>query len=124
MANAIPAPARRTGGHPAKRTFQALRIAVNSELEILAPALSAALEALAPSGRGLVLTYHSGEDKIVKNLYRDLTTSNTPPGLPIDPSPMSFALVRPPARTAGESELARNPRASSARLRVIERAAA
>jgi len=124
VANAIPAPARRTGGHPAKRTFQAIRIAVNAELEILAPALSAALESLAPSGRGLVLTYHSGEDKIVKALFRDLTTPHAPAGLPVDPSPRPFAVVRPPARTASEAELARNPRASSARLRVIERLAA
>lgn len=124
VAKAIPAPARRTGGHPAKRTFQALRIAVNSELEILEPAIGAALEALAPTGRGLVLTYHSGEDKIVKNLYRTLTTSHTPPGLPVDPSPTPYAIVRPPARTASKEELARNPRSSSARLRAIERSAA
>lgn len=123
VAQAIPAAARRTGGHPAKRTFQALRIAVNSELEILRPALADALAALAPSGRGLVLTYHSGEDKIVKDLYRTLSASTTPPGLPIDPAPQPFSLVRPPARKPGAAEVEHNPRASSARLRVIERVA-
>jgi 16S rRNA (cytosine1402-N4)-methyltransferase len=121
VAQAIPAAARRTGGHPAKRTFQALRIAVNSELEILRPALSDALAGLVRTGRGLVLTYHSGEDKIVKDLYRTVSSSVTPPGLPIDPSPQPFSLVRPPARKPGSVELENNPRASSARLRVIER---
>ncbi len=123
-ASAIPAAARRTGGHPAKRTFQALRIAVNSELEILRPAIADALAGLAPSGRGLVLTYHSGEDKIVKDLFRTVTASITPPGLPVDPDPQPFALLRPPARKPGADELELNPRASSARLRAIERVTA
>ena len=124
VAAAIPAAARRTGGHPAKRTFQALRIAVNSELEILRPAVSDALAALAPSGRGLVLTYHSGEDRIVKDLFLTATTSTTPPCLPLEIDPKPFSLVRPPARKPSEAEIELNRRASSARLRVIERVVA
>ena len=82
--SAIPAAARRTGGHPAKRTFQALRIEVNDELEVLAPALEAALDRLSVGGRGVVLTYHSGEDRIVKDRFREAETGgcSCPPGLP------------------------------------------
>lgn len=121
---AIPAAARRTGGHPAKRTFQAIRIHVNDELGILADSLEAALAALCPGGRGLVLTYHSGEDRITKHAYRDHTTVDAPPGLPIAPDAAGYEIVRPAARKASEDEIAANPRAASARLRVIERVAA
>ncbi len=81
---AIPAPARRTGGHPAKRTFQALRIAVNGELDSLRDALPAALDALSPGGRIVVMAYQSLEDRIVKNEFAAATASRTPPGLPVE----------------------------------------
>ena len=82
--DAIPAPARRTGGHPAKRTFQALRVAVNGELDTLRDALPAALRALGPGGRIVVMAYQSLEDRIVKNLFAAATASRTPPGLPVE----------------------------------------
>ena len=81
---AVPAPARRTGGHPAKRTFQALRIAVNSELDALRDALPAALDALAVGGRIVVMAYQSLEDRIVKRVFAAATTSSTPSGLPVE----------------------------------------
>ncbi len=121
--DAIPAPARRTGGHPAKRTFQALRIAVNDEIAVLGPALDAALAVTAPGGRVLAITYHSGEDRIVKARFRlaDDGGCTCPPGLPC------ACGARPEARllkrggwTAAPDELAANPRASSARLRAVE----
>ncbi len=118
---AIPAAARRTGGHPAKRTFQAIRIHVNDELGILRRSIEDALDALCPGGRGLVLTYHSGEDKIVKTVFRDRTTVDTPPGLPVAVAEADYEIVRPAARKASADEVDRNPRAASARLRVIER---
>ncbi|PRC47692.1 16S rRNA (cytosine(1402)-N(4))-methyltransferase, partial [Mycobacterium sp. ITM-2017-0098] len=81
---AIPAPARRTGGHPAKRTFQALRIEVNAELESLRIAIPAALQALRPRGRIAVMAYQSLEDRIVKTDFAAATASRTPPGLPVE----------------------------------------
>lgn len=123
VVDAIPAAARRSGGHPAKRTFQAIRIHVNDELEILSRSLDVALEALAPGGRGLVLTYHSGEDRIVKRCFRELTEVDAPPGLPVAPDEPDYRIVRPAARRASDEEIAENPRAASARLRVIERTA-
>ncbi len=120
---AIPAAARRTGGHPAKRTFQAIRIEINEELSMLRPALDAAIDRLAPGGQGLVLTYHSGEDRIVKQAIRARTETETLPGLPIAPEPSDFVALRPLARTASDDEVARNRRASSARLRGIRRSA-
>ena len=124
VVKAIPAATRRTGGHPAKRTFQALRIAVNAELEILEPALRSALDRLTPGGRGVVLTYHSGEDRIVKGVFRQLSTSVTPVHLPIPEDPAPFRLLRPISQTPGEAELTANPRSRSARLRAIQRAVA
>jgi 16S rRNA (cytosine1402-N4)-methyltransferase len=124
IVQAIPAATRRTGGHPAKRTFQALRVAVNDELSILQPALEAALNRLVPQGRGVVLTYHSGEDRIVKAVFRDASASPTPPNLPVPEEPAPFRLLRPISRTASDAELERNPRSRSARLRAIERVAA
>lgn len=121
---AIPAATRRTGGHPAKRTFQALRIAVNDELSVLEPALEAALDRLKLRGRGVVLTYHSGEDRIVKAVFRRVSTSPTPVHLPVPEELPSFRLLRPISRTATELEQTRNPRSRSARLRAIERVAA
>ncbi len=124
VAAAIPAPARRRGGHPARRTFQAIRIEVNDELRILGPTLERVLDALVPGGRGMVLTYHSGEDRITKDVFRRRTTVEHPPGLPVAADEPEFALIRPVSRRAGPDEVASNPRASSARLRAIERRAA
>ncbi|WP_199178023.1 16S rRNA (cytosine(1402)-N(4))-methyltransferase RsmH [Mycobacterium hubeiense] len=119
----IPAPARRTGGHPAKRTFQALRIAVNSELESLREALPAALAALAPGGRIVVMAYQSLEDRIVKNQFAAATASRTPPGLPIElpgHEPEFVALTRG-AERADAQEIKRNPRSAPVRLRALEK---
>ena len=124
ISSAIPAPARRRGGHPARRTFQAIRIEVNDELRILGPAIDRVLDALLPGGRGMVITYHSGEDRIAKDAFRRRTTSEVPPGLPVADDELEFTLLRPIARKASPEELAANPRASSARLRAIERRAA
>jgi 16S rRNA (cytosine1402-N4)-methyltransferase len=120
---AIPAAARRTGGHPAKRTFQAIRIEVNNELEVLPDALDQAIEATVPQGRIAVLSYHSGEDRIVKERFRAAETGDCtcPPGLPCVCG--AIQLVRrvrvPRTPTTDQSEA--NPRARSARLRVVER---
>mgnify|MGYP000016910779 CR=1 FL=1 len=120
---AIPAAARRTGGHPAKRTFQALRIAVNAELDVLAPALEQAIDRLAPGGRGAVLSYHSGEDRIVKQVLREAeNATRTPRHLPVDvPSVGTIKLLKRAGTTASEEEQARNPRSASARLRLFEK---
>ncbi|MBD0292326.1 MAG: 16S rRNA (cytosine(1402)-N(4))-methyltransferase RsmH [Jiangellaceae bacterium] len=120
---AIPAPARRTGGHPAKRTFQALRIEVNAELAALERALPIALDALAVGGRIVVLAYHSLEDRLVKRTLQAAATSTAPPGLPVDVpehGPQLRLLTRG-AETAGPAEVAANPRAAAARLRAAER---
>ncbi|MCP3853502.1 MAG: 16S rRNA (cytosine(1402)-N(4))-methyltransferase RsmH [Actinomycetia bacterium] len=124
--SAIPAPARRRGGHPAKRSFQAIRIEVNQELQVLGPTLDQALGRLARGGRGAVLTYHSGEDRIVKQRFRTASGGDrpTPPrGLPVEVEKAPFALVRPATRSPSQTEVDTNPRATSARLRVIERVA-
>jgi 16S rRNA (cytosine1402-N4)-methyltransferase len=121
--DAIPAPARRTGGHPAKRTFQALRIAVNAELESLSTALPAALAALRPGGRIVVMAYQSLEDRIVKAAFTAATASRTPEGLPIElpgHGPEFQPLTRG-AERADEAEVQRNPRSAPVRLRAIER---
>jgi 16S rRNA (cytosine1402-N4)-methyltransferase len=121
--DSIPAPARRTGGNPAKRTFQALRIEVNGELEALRQVLPAALDAMAVGGRIAVLAYHSLEDRAVKQALAQRTVDTTPPGLPV-PLPASapqFRLLTRGAEKPGAAELAANPRAASARLRAAER---
>jgi 16S rRNA (cytosine1402-N4)-methyltransferase len=120
---AIPAPARRTGGHPAKRTFQALRIVVNGELDSLRDALPAALGVLAPGGRIVVMAYQSLEDRIVKNQFAAATASRTPPGLPVElpgHAPEFVALTRG-AERAGAEEIKLNPRSASVRLRALEK---
>ncbi len=123
IASAIPAAARATGGHPAKRTFQALRIEVNRELDALAGLLPDALSLLAPGGRFAVLAYHSLEDRMVKHAFRDATTDTAPPGLPVVPLEhrARFRLVTRGAERPSEAECTINPRAASARLRVAER---
>lgn len=119
IANAIPAPARRKStGHPAKRTFQALRIEVNNELAILGDTVDSMIELLAPDGVGLVLTYHSGEDRIVKDRFRTAIEAGALPGMP---SASGFEWFFRGARTASDEELEQNPRARSARLRAIRR---
>jgi 16S rRNA (cytosine1402-N4)-methyltransferase len=120
---AIPAPARRTGGHPAKRTFQALRIAVNGELDSLREALPAALHALVRGGRIVVMAYQSLEDRIVKNQFAAATASRTPPGLPVElpGHEPEFATLTRGAERAGAEEIALNPRSASVRLRALEK---
>jgi 16S rRNA (cytosine1402-N4)-methyltransferase len=120
---AIPAPARRTGGHPAKRTFQAIRIEVNGELDSLAPAIDDAIEATVPGGRIAVISYHSGEDRIVKEQFRAATgVCECPPELPcVCGAVQTVRLVRGVRRTPTSEEQAVNRRAASARLRVAER---
>ena len=122
----IPAPARRFGGNPAKRTFQALRIEVNNELKVLERAIPAGLDALVVGGRMVVMSYQSLEDKIVKKIFQDRTESKSPKGLPIELKEFAprFTLVFRGSETASESEIAENPRAQSVRLRAIERSAA
>lgn len=122
----VPAASRRTGGHPAKRTFQALRIEVNAELEALRDALPAALDALAPGGRIVVLAYHSLEDRIVKRALAERTRSRTPLDLPVElpGHGPEFALLTRGSETATDDEIARNPRAAPVRLRAAERSAA
>lgn len=120
---AIPAPARRTGGHPAKRTFQALRVAVNDELESLRNAVPAALDALAVAGRIVVMAYQSLEDRIVKRLFADATASRTPPGLPMElpgHGPLFRSLTHG-AEKADAVEVERNPRSAPVRLRALQR---
>jgi len=120
--DAIPAATRRTGGHPAKRTFQALRIEVNDELGALERALPAALDALAVGGRLAVITFHSLEDRIVKQTLAAGAVAGTPPELPVplpDLGPTLRLLTR--GEAASEAEVAANPRAASARVRAAER---
>jgi 16S rRNA (cytosine1402-N4)-methyltransferase len=124
--DAIPAAARRTGGNPAKRTFQALRIEVNDELGALRRSLPAALDLLAPSGRLAVLAYHSLEDRLVKRELTARTADKTPPGVPVRagdvlPGSPEFRLLTRGAERPGDEELAANPRSASARLRAVER---
>lgn len=120
---AIPAPARRTGGHPAKRTFQALRTAVNAELESLRTAVPAALDALSPGGRIVVMSYQSLEDKIVKTVFTAATASRTPEGLPVElPGHESeFVALTRGAEKAGAAEQDLNRRSASVRLRALQR---
>lgn len=123
---AIPAPARRRGGHPARRTFQAIRIEVNDELVILARAIDQAVDLLAPAGRCAVIAYHSGEDRIVKRMFRDAAGEVPPPRPGLPPPPGTTAIVRHlwrGARTPNAGEIAANPRSESARLRAVEKLA-
>ena len=125
VASAIPAPARRRGGNPAKRTFQAIRIEVNAELDVLSAALKSAGTALAPGGRLVVLSYHSGEDRIVKAYMRSEESGNCtcPAGLPCGcGSKPTMKRVRVSPKPSGD-EIESNPRAASARLRVSEKLA-
>jgi 16S rRNA (cytosine1402-N4)-methyltransferase len=122
VADAVPAPARRAG-HPARRTFQAIRIAVNEELDLLADAIDQAVDLLEPGGRVVALAYHSGEDRIVKDRFRQAVTGGCecPPALPCACGAVHRArFVKRGAEKASAEEVATNPRAESVRLRVIE----
>jgi 16S rRNA (cytosine1402-N4)-methyltransferase len=123
--DSIPAPARRRGGHPARRTFQAVRMEVNAELDHLDRGLDAALAALVPGGRLAVLSYHSLEDRMVKRRFAGWSATEAhPPGTPLPPVPLpSHPKARLLSRRAlrpSAAEMAANPRAESARLRAIE----
>ncbi|NYE93961.1 16S rRNA (cytosine1402-N4)-methyltransferase [Psychromicrobium silvestre] len=120
---AVPAAAARTGGHPAKRTFQALRIEVNEELEVLQRAVPTAVAALAIGGRAVVMSYHSLEDKIVKKVFSAGATSSAPPGFPVEleEHKADLKILTKGTEVPTEAEIAENPRAASARLRAVER---
>ena len=119
----IPAPARRTGGHPAKRTFQALRVEVNGELESLRAALPAAVAALRPGGRIVVLSYQSLEDRVVKHELVERAKSRTPVDLPVELPGMGpeLRILTRGAEQAGAAEIEDNPRAAPVRMRAAEK---
>ena len=119
----IPAPARRTGGHPAKRTFQALRMEVNDELAVLRRALPASIEAIGVGGRVVVESYHSLEDRLVKQAFTAATRSEVPVDPPFVPegSEPALRLVTRGSEKADAAEIEANPRAASVRLRAVER---
>ncbi|MEY2663613.1 MAG: hypothetical protein RIR35_421, partial [Actinomycetota bacterium] len=123
--SSIPAPARRVGGNPAKRTFQALRIEVNQELEILQRAIPRAMDCLTVGGRMVVMSFQSLEDKIVKRFFTAATESKTPVGLPVEIEALAakFKLVFSGSEKASQQEIEENSRAQSVRLRAIERVA-
>jgi len=125
VTGAIPAAARRTGAHPATRTFQAIRIEVNGELDVLPDAIDAAIAATVPGGRIAVLSYHSGEDRIVKERFRQAAGAcDCPPDLPcVCGAIQTVRLVRRIPKRPSAAEVERNRRAASARLRVAERVA-
>lgn len=123
LRSAIPASSQKSGGHPGKRTFQALRIEVNAELRVLEAALPEAVDALAVGGRIAVLSYHSLEDRLTKHVLAAGAHGSTPAGLPVE-LPEHEAYLRPLTRGAEEpaaEEISVNPRAASARLRAAER---
>ncbi len=121
--DAIPAAARRTGGHPAKRTFQALRIEVNDELGVLRRALPASVRSLRVGGRLVVMSYHSLEDRITKQVLAQETRLDVPPDLPVVPEELhpELRLVTRGAEQASDEEIEQNPRAQSVRVRAAER---
>ncbi len=121
--SAIPAPARRSGGHPAKRTFQALRIEVNDELAVLERALPAAVGALCVGGRIVVMSYQSLEDRLAKRTLSSLATSTAPLDLPVLPAGYEpqLAMLTRGAERASEAEISANPRAASVRVRAAVR---
>jgi 16S rRNA (cytosine1402-N4)-methyltransferase len=120
--NAIPAPARRTGGNPAKRTFQALRIEVNGELDALRAAIPAALGSLCVGGRIVVMSYQSLEDRIVKSALNVGTRIDVPHGLPVIPADKQpwLSLMTRGAEKADDAEIEANSRAASVRVRCAE----
>ena len=123
---AIPAATRRTGGNPAKRTFQALRIAVNDELGAISRAIPQALELLNVGGRLVVLSFQSLEDRLVKEAFGSVTTSTLPRDLPISVPghELKYSLVIRGSEGASDVEISENSRAQSVRIRAIEKVAA
>ncbi|MCG7430144.1 16S rRNA (cytosine(1402)-N(4))-methyltransferase RsmH [Dermacoccus nishinomiyaensis] len=123
LRSVIPLASQRQSGHPAKRTFQALRIEVNDELRGWEQAVTSALDSLAVGGRLAVLSFHSLEDRITKRAFATASASTAPPGLPVElpQHRPEFALVTRGAAVPSEDELESNPRSASVRLRVIER---
>ncbi len=121
--NVVPAGAAKTGGHPAKRTFQALRIEVNEELSVLERAVPAAVDALVLHGRAVVMSYHSLEDKIVKKVFAAGSQSSAPAGFPVELEEHKATLKRLTKGTEipTDEEIAENSRAASARLRAVEK---
>lgn len=122
--DAVPAAARRRGGHPAKRTFQAIRIAVNDELSILPGTLDDAIDVLVPGGRCIAIAYHSGEDRIVKDRFRHAETGGwTGPSHLPTPGHVrpTVRMLRRSARRPSDDEITENPRAEAARLRAVEK---
>ncbi|QCY47569.1 MULTISPECIES: 16S rRNA (cytosine(1402)-N(4))-methyltransferase RsmH [Glutamicibacter] len=119
----VPAAAARNSGHPAKRTFQALRIAVNEELDVLERAIPSSMGALNVGGRIVVMSYHSLEDKITKRFFVQGSTSSAPPGFPVEleEHKAEFKVLTKGTEKPSEQEIAENPRAASARLRAVER---
>lgn len=120
---AIPAFARRTGGHPAKKSFQALRVAVNHELDVLQASLEEAIRVLRPGGRISVITFQSDEDKIVKNIFKKYSEVEIPRGMPMIPDTLkpTLRLINRKPIMASDSELENNNRSHSAKLRVAEK---
>ena len=123
IVDAMPSSSKKFPGHPARRTFQAIRIAVNNEIEILESALLQVIEHLAIGGRCAVLAYHSGEDRVVKRTIRKAAGLNVivPKHLPEPPEKPLITLLARRGRTPSRNELERNPRSSSARLRSFEK---
>ncbi|YCK80362.1 16S rRNA (cytosine(1402)-N(4))-methyltransferase RsmH [Arthrobacter sp. D3-18] len=119
----VPAAAAKSGGHPAKRTFQALRIEVNEELDVLERAVPAAVAATAMGGRIVVMSYHSLEDKIVKSVFQSGSKSSAPLGFPVELEEHKPELktITKGTEVPTAAEIAENPRAASARLRAVER---
>ena len=120
---AIPSAARRTGGNPAKRTFQALRIEVNSELSVLERAIPSAIDSLALGGRIVAMSYQSLEDKIVKRVFAQRSVANVPHGLPVIPEAAKpeLSLLTRGSEKATDNEIEHNSRSASVRLRAAER---
>ncbi len=121
----IPAASRRTGGHPAKRTFQALRVEVNSELDSLRAAIPAALDSLAIGGRVVFMSYQSLEDRVVKQELTPRSKSRSPEGLPVELPGMGpeLRILTRGAERASDEEIDKNPRSAPVRLRAAERIA-
>lgn len=121
--DSIPAFARRTGGHPAKRTFQALRIAVNDELNVFEKSLRDAITLLKPGGRIVVITFHSLEDRICKNVFKEMVEVNIPRGVPIKEEDIirEFRLVNRKVIVPTKEEVLKNKRAHSAKMRILEK---
>jgi 16S rRNA (cytosine1402-N4)-methyltransferase len=121
---AIPAPARRTGGHPAKRVFQAIRIAVNDELKVFEEAIEQAIELLKPKGRVCVITFHSLEDRICKAAFKKAAeTAHLPPNIPVIPDEYKpdIRIITKKPIVPSIKEIEENPRARSAKLRIAEK---